>query len=141
MLFLPADRRPHHGAALHVQGLPPQTKKVRPRPGVLRASGTGFLWGTLGDFPKAVLNAPGVGRVPSLLTGFLLSRSHKSRVKGFLRLKMAYLPKNGGPDEDGGEPRDDMEVGVRLGPPATRTHFTTFHREAWSLRAMTVCKA
>lgn len=49
---------------------------------------------------------------PYTFKDFLLRpRSHKSRVKGFLRLKMAYLPKNGGPDEDGGEPRDDMEHG------------------------------
>ncbi|XP_041741306.2 E3 ubiquitin-protein ligase NEDD4-like isoform X7 [Coregonus clupeaformis] len=27
-------------------------------------------------------------------------RSHKSRVKGYLRLKMAYLPKTGGPEEE-----------------------------------------
>uniref|UniRef100_A0A2K5J6P8 E3 ubiquitin-protein ligase n=1 Tax=Colobus angolensis palliatus TaxID=336983 RepID=A0A2K5J6P8_COLAP len=36
---------------------------------------------------------------------------HKSRVKGFLRLKMAYMPKNGGQDEENSDQRDDMEHG------------------------------
>uniref|UniRef100_A0A286ZR21 HECT-type E3 ubiquitin transferase n=1 Tax=Sus scrofa TaxID=9823 RepID=A0A286ZR21_PIG len=36
---------------------------------------------------------------------------HKSRVKGFLRLKMAYMPKNGGQDEENSEQRDEMEPG------------------------------
>nr|KAF6471951.1 NEDD4 like E3 ubiquitin protein ligase [Molossus molossus] len=49
---------------------------------------------------------------PYTFKDFLLRpRSHKSRVKGFLRLKMAYMPKNGGQDEDSGEQRDDMEHG------------------------------
>uniref|UniRef100_A0A8C5W3M4 E3 ubiquitin-protein ligase n=1 Tax=Microcebus murinus TaxID=30608 RepID=A0A8C5W3M4_MICMU len=49
---------------------------------------------------------------PYTFKDFLLRpRSHKSRVKGFLRLKMAYMPKNGGQDEEGGEQRDDMEHG------------------------------
>ncbi|KAJ7335246.1 hypothetical protein JRQ81_013187, partial [Phrynocephalus forsythii] len=37
-------------------------------------------------------------------------QSHKSRVKGFLRLKMAYMPKNGGQEEDGDQ-REDSEHG------------------------------
>ncbi|KAK7819078.1 hypothetical protein U0070_002390 [Myodes glareolus] len=49
---------------------------------------------------------------PYTFKDFLLRpRSHKSRVKGFLRLKMAYMPKNGGQDEDNSEQRDDMEHG------------------------------
>ncbi|XP_058532778.1 E3 ubiquitin-protein ligase NEDD4-like isoform X2 [Ochotona princeps] len=49
---------------------------------------------------------------PYTFKDFLLRpRSHKSRVKGFLRLKMAYMPKNGGQDEENSEPRDDMEHG------------------------------
>uniref|UniRef100_A0AAQ4PHP8 HECT-type E3 ubiquitin transferase n=1 Tax=Gasterosteus aculeatus aculeatus TaxID=481459 RepID=A0AAQ4PHP8_GASAC len=41
---------------------------------------------------------------------FLLRpRSHKSRVKGYLRLKMAYLPKQGGPEEEAGEMREEAE--------------------------------
>ncbi|XP_023368131.1 E3 ubiquitin-protein ligase NEDD4-like [Otolemur garnettii] len=49
---------------------------------------------------------------PYTFKDFLLRpRSHKSRVKGFLRLKMAYMPKNGGQDEESGEQRDDVEHG------------------------------
>lgn len=38
------------------------------------------------------------------------SYSHKSRVKGYLRLKMAYLPKQGGHEEEAGEMREEAEV-------------------------------
>ncbi|XP_075389309.1 E3 ubiquitin-protein ligase NEDD4-like isoform X2 [Tenrec ecaudatus] len=49
---------------------------------------------------------------PYTFKDFLLRpRSHKSRVKGFLRLKMAYMPKNGGQDEENSGHRDDMEHG------------------------------
>nr|XP_020026118.1 E3 ubiquitin-protein ligase NEDD4-like isoform X6 [Castor canadensis] len=49
---------------------------------------------------------------PYTFKDFLLRpRSHKSRVKGFLRLKMAYMPKNGGQDEENSEQRDDTEHG------------------------------
>ncbi|XP_076991477.1 E3 ubiquitin-protein ligase NEDD4-like isoform X5 [Tamandua tetradactyla] len=49
---------------------------------------------------------------PYTFKDFLLRpRSHKSRVKGFLRLKMAYMPKNGGQDEDNSEQREDVEHG------------------------------
>ncbi|NWI15478.1 NED4L ligase, partial [Crypturellus soui] len=49
---------------------------------------------------------------PYTFKDFLLRpRSHKSRVKGFLRLKMAYMPKNGGQDEDGGDQREESEHG------------------------------
>ncbi|XP_066472761.1 E3 ubiquitin-protein ligase NEDD4-like isoform X3 [Tiliqua scincoides] len=48
---------------------------------------------------------------PYTFKDFLLRpRSHKSRVKGFLRLKMAYMPKNGGQEEDGDQ-REDSEHG------------------------------
>ncbi|KAM3600630.1 uncharacterized protein V6R79_026361 [Siganus canaliculatus] len=47
---------------------------------------------------------------PYTFKDFLLRpRSHKSRVKGYLRLKMAYLPKLGGPDEEAGEMREEAE--------------------------------
>ena len=49
----------------------------------------------------------------SLTTGSLPVCSHKSGVKGFLRLKMAYMPKNG-QDEENSEQRDYMEVRERL---------------------------
>ncbi|XP_056369374.1 E3 ubiquitin-protein ligase NEDD4-like isoform X2 [Oenanthe melanoleuca] len=47
---------------------------------------------------------------PYTFKDFLLRpRSHKSRVKGFLRLKMAYMPKNGGQEEENSDQRDDSE--------------------------------
>ncbi|XP_056288534.1 E3 ubiquitin-protein ligase NEDD4-like isoform X2 [Pseudoliparis swirei] len=47
---------------------------------------------------------------PYTFKDFLLRpRSHKSRVKGYLRLKMAYLPKQGGPEEEAGEMREEAE--------------------------------
>ncbi|XP_018608011.1 E3 ubiquitin-protein ligase NEDD4-like isoform X9 [Scleropages formosus] len=47
---------------------------------------------------------------PYTFKDFLLRpRSHKSRVKGYLRLKMAYLPKNGGQEEDTTETREEAE--------------------------------
>uniref|UniRef100_A0A4W6CHG8 E3 ubiquitin-protein ligase n=1 Tax=Lates calcarifer TaxID=8187 RepID=A0A4W6CHG8_LATCA len=45
---------------------------------------------------------------PYTFKDFLLRpRSHKSRVKGYLRLKMAYLPKQGGHEEEAGEMREE----------------------------------
>ncbi|XP_063745590.1 E3 ubiquitin-protein ligase NEDD4-like isoform X6 [Eleginops maclovinus] len=47
---------------------------------------------------------------PYTFKDFLLRpRSHKSRVKGYLRLKMAYLPKLGGPEEEPGDMREEAE--------------------------------
>ncbi|XP_012815079.1 E3 ubiquitin-protein ligase NEDD4-like isoform X8 [Xenopus tropicalis] len=47
---------------------------------------------------------------PYTFKDFLLRpRSHKSRVKGFLRLKMAYLPKNGMQEEENNEQREESE--------------------------------
>ncbi|XP_047425462.1 E3 ubiquitin-protein ligase NEDD4-like isoform X3 [Mugil cephalus] len=47
---------------------------------------------------------------PYTFKDFLLRpRSHKSRVKGYLRLKMAYLPKQGGHEEEAGETREEAE--------------------------------
>ncbi|XP_016308252.1 E3 ubiquitin-protein ligase NEDD4-like [Sinocyclocheilus anshuiensis] len=47
---------------------------------------------------------------PYTFKDFLLRpRSHKSRVKGYLRLKMAYLPKNGGHEEESSETREEAE--------------------------------
>ncbi|XP_016530233.1 E3 ubiquitin-protein ligase NEDD4-like [Poecilia formosa] len=49
---------------------------------------------------------------PYTFKDFLLRpRSHKSRVKGYLRLKMAYLPKQGGQEEEAGEMREEAEEG------------------------------
>ncbi|KAE8636643.1 hypothetical protein XENTR_v10003065 [Xenopus tropicalis] len=48
---------------------------------------------------------------PYTFKDFLLRpRSHKSRVKGFLRLKMAYLPKNGMQEEENNEQREESEA-------------------------------
>uniref|UniRef100_A0AAY4DF38 HECT-type E3 ubiquitin transferase n=1 Tax=Denticeps clupeoides TaxID=299321 RepID=A0AAY4DF38_9TELE len=49
------------------------------------------------------LTAPVFSLFPEYVSG------HKSRVKGYLRLKMAYLPKNGGQEEDGSEMREEAE--------------------------------
>ncbi|KAM4634269.1 E3 ubiquitin-protein ligase NEDD4-like isoform 3-T3 [Polymixia lowei] len=47
---------------------------------------------------------------PYTFKDFLLRpRSHKSRVKGYLRLKMAYLPNQGGQEEEAGEMREEAE--------------------------------
>uniref|UniRef100_UPI0037E91328 E3 ubiquitin-protein ligase NEDD4-like isoform X2 n=1 Tax=Semicossyphus pulcher TaxID=241346 RepID=UPI0037E91328 len=47
---------------------------------------------------------------PYTFKDFLLRpRSHKSRVKGYLRLKMAYLPKQGGHEEEAGDMREEAE--------------------------------
>ncbi|KAM6303617.1 E3 ubiquitin-protein ligase NEDD4-like isoform 3-T3 [Podargus strigoides] len=65
------------------------------------------------DVPLSHLptEAPAMER-PYTFKDFLLRpRSHKSRVKGFLRLKMAYLPKNGGQEEENGDQRDESEHG------------------------------
>ncbi|KAM6394717.1 E3 ubiquitin-protein ligase NEDD4-like isoform 4-T4 [Rhynochetos jubatus] len=49
---------------------------------------------------------------PYTFKDFLLRpRSHKSHVKGFLRLKMAYIPKNGGQEEENSDQRDESEHG------------------------------
>ncbi|XP_041754726.1 E3 ubiquitin-protein ligase NEDD4-like isoform X2 [Coregonus clupeaformis] len=52
-------------------------------------------------------------------------RSHKSRVKGYLRLKMAYLPKTGGPEEEStegmtGEEAEGWEVNDLADPSVQR---------------------
>ncbi|KAG2471356.1 NEDD4 ligase, partial [Polypterus senegalus] len=48
---------------------------------------------------------------PYTFKDFLLHpRSHKSRVKGHLRLKMTYLPKGNGSEEDNTEQTDDLEL-------------------------------
>ncbi|XP_041074645.1 E3 ubiquitin-protein ligase NEDD4-like isoform X4 [Polyodon spathula] len=52
---------------------------------------------------------------PYTFKDFLLHpRSHKSRVKGHLRLKMTYLPKNNGSEEDNEEQSEDVEPGWEI---------------------------
>uniref|UniRef100_A0A670KJC2 HECT-type E3 ubiquitin transferase n=1 Tax=Podarcis muralis TaxID=64176 RepID=A0A670KJC2_PODMU len=49
---------------------------------------------------------------PYTFKDFLLHpRSHKSRVKGHLRLKMTYIPKNNESEEDGTEQAEELEPG------------------------------
>ncbi|CAK7301440.1 E3 ubiquitin-protein ligase NEDD4 [Vulpes lagopus] len=50
-------------------------------------------------------------------------RSHKSRVKGYLRLKMTYLPKTSGSEEDNTEQAEELEPGwVVLDQPDAACH-------------------
>ncbi|AWP01621.1 putative E3 ubiquitin-protein ligase NEDD4 [Scophthalmus maximus] len=52
---------------------------------------------------------------PYTFKDFLLHpRSHKSRVKGHLRLKMTYLPKNSGSEEETADQSEDMDPGWEL---------------------------
>ncbi|XP_072236611.1 E3 ubiquitin-protein ligase NEDD4 isoform X3 [Leuresthes tenuis] len=52
---------------------------------------------------------------PYTFKDFLLHpRSHKSRVKGQLRLKMTYLPKNTGSEEDAADQTEEMDPGWEL---------------------------
>ncbi|GLD58434.1 E3 ubiquitin-protein ligase NEDD4 isoform X1 [Lates japonicus] len=52
---------------------------------------------------------------PYTFKDFLLHpRSHKSRVKGHLRLKMTYLPKNSGSEEETADQTEDMDPGWEL---------------------------
>lgn len=41
---------------------------------------------------------------------YFLFYSHKSRVKGYLRLKMTYLPKTSGSEDDNAEQAEELEV-------------------------------
>ncbi|KAM6181399.1 E3 ubiquitin-protein ligase NEDD4 isoform 3-T3 [Erethizon dorsatum] len=43
-------------------------------------------------------------------------RSHKSRVKGYLRLKMTYLPKTSGSEDDNAEQAEELEQQQELSP-------------------------
>uniref|UniRef100_A0A8C9DN16 E3 ubiquitin-protein ligase NEDD4 n=1 Tax=Prolemur simus TaxID=1328070 RepID=A0A8C9DN16_PROSS len=50
-------------------------------------------------------------------------RSHKSRVKGYLRLKMTYLPKTSGSEEENAEQAEELEPGwVVLDQPDAACH-------------------
>ncbi|XP_073922105.1 E3 ubiquitin-protein ligase NEDD4 isoform X3 [Castor canadensis] len=50
-------------------------------------------------------------------------RSHKSRVKGYLRLKMTYLPKTSGSEDDNTEQAEELEPGwVVLDQPDAASH-------------------
>uniref|UniRef100_A0A8C2N3Q8 E3 ubiquitin-protein ligase n=1 Tax=Cricetulus griseus TaxID=10029 RepID=A0A8C2N3Q8_CRIGR len=50
-------------------------------------------------------------------------RSHKSRVKGYLRLKMTYLPKSNGSDDENADQAEELEPGwVVLDQPDAASH-------------------
>ncbi|XP_063105308.1 E3 ubiquitin-protein ligase NEDD4 isoform X2 [Cavia porcellus] len=50
-------------------------------------------------------------------------KSHKSRVKGYLRLKMTYLPKTSGSEDDNAEQAEELEPGwVVLDQPDAASH-------------------
>ncbi|XP_038177015.1 E3 ubiquitin-protein ligase NEDD4 isoform X4 [Arvicola amphibius] len=50
-------------------------------------------------------------------------RSHKSRVKGYLRLKMTYLPKSNGSEDDNADQAEELEPGwVVLDQPDAASH-------------------
>ncbi|XP_011842128.1 PREDICTED: E3 ubiquitin-protein ligase NEDD4 [Mandrillus leucophaeus] len=61
---------------------------------------------------------------PYTFKDFILHpRSHKSRVKGYLRLKMTYLPKTSGSEDDNAEQAEELEPGwVVLDQPDAACH-------------------
>uniref|UniRef100_A0A452VG50 E3 ubiquitin-protein ligase n=1 Tax=Ursus maritimus TaxID=29073 RepID=A0A452VG50_URSMA len=59
----------------------------------------------------------------SFVNNYFLFYSHKSRVKGYLRLKMTYLPKTSGSEEDNTEQAEELEPGwVVLDQPDAACH-------------------
>ncbi|XP_067827629.1 E3 ubiquitin-protein ligase NEDD4 isoform X3 [Heptranchias perlo] len=58
--------------------------------------------------------SPNLGRPYTFKDFVLHPRSHKSRVKGHLRLKMAYLPKSNASEDDGAEQTDELEPGWEI---------------------------
>ncbi|KAE8284975.1 E3 ubiquitin-protein ligase NEDD4-like [Larimichthys crocea] len=71
---------------------------------------------------------------PYTFKDFLLRpRSHKSRVKGYLRLKMAYLPKQGGQEEETGDMREEAEVRLTATPAAAAPIASRLGREGGQL--------
>ncbi|XP_004835401.1 E3 ubiquitin-protein ligase NEDD4 isoform X2 [Heterocephalus glaber] len=54
---------------------------------------------------------PGMERPYTFKDFVLHPRSHKSRVKGYLRLKMTYLPKTSGSEDDNAEQAEELEPG------------------------------
>uniref|UniRef100_A0A3P8T151 E3 ubiquitin-protein ligase n=1 Tax=Amphiprion percula TaxID=161767 RepID=A0A3P8T151_AMPPE len=66
-----------------------------------------FFFRTRDDFLGQV-DVP-LNQIPSF--GFFFSHSHKSRVKGHLRLKMTFLPKNSGSEEETTDQSEDTDPG------------------------------
>ena len=59
---------------------------------------------------------------------FCLSHSHKSRVKGHLRLKMTYLPKNPGPEGETADQTEEPDVSFANVCSATSPCISSDHR-------------
>ncbi|XP_055454325.1 E3 ubiquitin-protein ligase NEDD4 isoform X2 [Psammomys obesus] len=89
--------------------------------------GAGSWWGErdLADGLSGVCKTenPRMERPYTFKDFVLHPRSHKSRVKGYLRLKMTYLPKTNGSEEENGDQVEELEPGwVVLDQPDAATH-------------------
>ncbi|XP_067827627.1 E3 ubiquitin-protein ligase NEDD4 isoform X1 [Heptranchias perlo] len=94
--------------------------------GNYKKEAVGTVWGqeckTRDDFLGLVdiplqhipTESPNLGRPYTFKDFVLHPRSHKSRVKGHLRLKMAYLPKSNASEDDGAEQTDELEPGWEI---------------------------
>uniref|UniRef100_A0A4W5PWX0 HECT-type E3 ubiquitin transferase n=1 Tax=Hucho hucho TaxID=62062 RepID=A0A4W5PWX0_9TELE len=93
----PRKRQPHFKISFSQNGDPPTVQDISLGNGQTRDDFLGQVDVPLNHLPT---EDPTMER-PYTFKDFLLRpRSHKSRVKGYLRLKMAYLPKTGGPEEE-----------------------------------------
>ncbi|XP_038002787.1 E3 ubiquitin-protein ligase NEDD4 isoform X2 [Motacilla alba alba] len=93
---------------LHIQfkaGNEGKTTGVRKRYGTSKREMSSTLWR-----PHKTEN-PSMERPYTFKDFVLHPRSHKSRVKGHLRLKMTYLPKNNGSEEETTEQAEELEPG------------------------------
>ncbi|XP_063268525.1 E3 ubiquitin-protein ligase NEDD4 isoform X1 [Prinia subflava] len=110
---------------LHIQfkaGNEEETTGVRKRYGTSKREMSSTLWRphkTRDDFLGQVdiplyqlpTENPSMERPYTFKDFVLHPRSHKSRVKGHLRLKMTYLPKNNGSEEETTEQAEELEPG------------------------------
>ncbi|XP_071197361.1 E3 ubiquitin-protein ligase NEDD4-like isoform X12 [Salvelinus alpinus] len=101
----PRKRQPHFKISFSQNGDPPTVQDISLGNGQTRDDFLGQVDVPLNHLPT---EDPTMER-PYTFKDFLLRprrsvpdyrRSHKSRVKGYLRLKMAYLPKTGSPEEE-----------------------------------------
>ncbi|XP_074925695.1 E3 ubiquitin-protein ligase NEDD4 isoform X3 [Chelonoidis abingdonii] len=110
---------------LHIQFTPGNEGKTRGFPknaSICKRESNSTLWRphkTRDDFLGQVdvplhqlpTENPNMERPYTFKDFVLHPRSHKSRVKGHLRLKMTYLPKNNGSEEENTEQVEDLEPG------------------------------
>uniref|UniRef100_A0A8C7IK69 HECT-type E3 ubiquitin transferase n=1 Tax=Oncorhynchus kisutch TaxID=8019 RepID=A0A8C7IK69_ONCKI len=93
----PRKQQPHFKISFSQNGDPPTVQDISLGNGQTRDDFLGQVDVPLNHLPT---EDPTMER-PYTFKDFLLRpRSHKSRVKGYLRLKMAYLPKTGSPEEE-----------------------------------------